>query len=328
MTPFPILSVGSVEITQATQVLSTHLKRSRLIRATQLSRDGLAVHLKLESELPTGSFKVRGALYALWAHLERGTVREVVAASTGNHGAAVAYAAQTFQVRATIYLPRNPNPVKARRISQLGARIVEGGADLTEAFDAAARYAAQSRAYFMQDTTDPDVPFGAGTIAAEILDELPAVDAIYVPVGDTALIRGVAAVAKRLKPQIKIVGVQAANAPAYYLSWQEGEVVQTDTALTIADGLATRRPVAANVTEIRTLVDDMRLVSDDAMLRAMNMLLLEEHLVAEPAGAAALAALSEEADTRSSRQVALIVSGGNVAPDVLRRVASIDRADR
>lgn len=311
------------DVAQATQVLAKHLTPTRLLRATELARRDIQVHLKLESELPTGSFKVRGALYALGINLQRRQIHEVVAASTGNHGAAVAYAARQHNVRATIFLPRNPNPIKARKIKELGAHIVEGGTDLSAAFDAASEYSAQRAAYFIQDTTDPDIPHGAGTIAAEILDVLPTVDLIYVPVGDTALIRGVAAVAKRLKPRVRIIGVQASTAPAYYLSWKSGDVVETQTAITIADGLATRRPIAANVSSIRGIVDDMRLVSDDAMLRAMQRLLLDEHIVAEPAGAAALAAFVEDKELSGVRDVVLIVSGGNVAPDVLRRVAAL-----
>src|SRR6185369_9318407 len=147
----------------------------------------------------------------------------------------------------TIFVPRRSNPVKLERIVKLGAALHETGDLLAEAIDAAARYAKDRGAYFLHDATDPDVPIGAGSIAREILEQLSHVDCIYVPMGDTALVRGVAAEAKRLIPAVRIVGVQAENAPAYYKSWKTGAVVVTDTANTMADGLATTRPIAANV---------------------------------------------------------------------------------
>ena len=125
---------------------------------------------------------------------------EVVCASTGNHGAAVAYAAQLLGIRATIFLPAEPNPVKAARILALGARLVKAGADLSAAIDAAQQYAAREGAFFLHDASDPDMPVGTATIGAEIVEQLPAVDVIYVPMGDTALIRGVASAAKQRRP--------------------------------------------------------------------------------------------------------------------------------
>jgi threonine dehydratase len=147
-------------------ILSRHLRPSRLIRADWLSTAAAAdVFFKLESELPTGSFKVRGALYALSVNVERRSVREVVASSTGNHGAAVAYAAKQFGVRATIFPPRDSNPVKRAKIAALGAAISERGLDLDEAFEAAAEYSLRSGAFFLNDATDSDIPAGAGTIS-------------------------------------------------------------------------------------------------------------------------------------------------------------------
>src|SRR5205823_14467019 len=148
--------------------------------------------------------------------------------STGNHGAAVAYAAKLHGVAATIFLPRNPNPLKAAKIASFGARIEEGAGDFAAAREAAAAYASRTGAYLMDDATDPDIPIGAGTMALEILAELPDVQTIVVPVGDSALIRAVATAAKAHKPRLRIVGVQAEQAPSYYLSWQQGRVVTTD----------------------------------------------------------------------------------------------------
>jgi threonine dehydratase len=280
---------------------------------------GKHVYLKLEMELPTGSFKVRGALWGLAAALKKGGVEEVVASSTGNHGAAVAYAAKLLGVKARIFLPAGCNPVKRGRIAGLGAEIVEsGGADLAAAFELAAKYAARPGVYFLNDATDAELPAGPATIGCEILEQLPAVSSIVVPMGDTALIRGIAAAVKQLAPQVKMIGVQAERAPSYYLSWKENKVVGTETCDTIADGLATRTPDAGNVRDVKQLVDDAVLVSEEQMLRAIEMLLVEEHILAEPAGAAATAALLR-GDADFGETVVLLVSGANISREVLRR---------
>jgi threonine dehydratase len=279
----------------------------------------LGVYLKLESDLPTGTFKVRGAVYALSQRMESAAVREVVAASTGNHGAAVAYAARERGIPATVLVPRGSNPVKLARIRRLGGAIHEIGATLAESIDHAADYAASRDAYFLHDATDPDVPVGAATIASELMEELPHLDRIYVPVGDTALIRGVAAEAKRIKPDVRIIGVQAENAPAYYRSWQSGDVIVTESANTIADGLATTRPIAKNVECICELVDEMLLATEEELLDAIGYLLFQEHLVAEPAAAAPLAAFRNTGSTEG--RTALLVTGSNISSELLKRAA-------
>ncbi|HZQ70959.1 MAG TPA: pyridoxal-phosphate dependent enzyme [Terriglobales bacterium] len=303
----------------AQQFLRRYLPVTRLVEAASLSAlIGRKVHLKLETEQPTGSFKPRGALWALSRNLERRRVREVVASSTGNHGAAVALAGKVLGVQATIFLPENPNPVKRARIAALGARIVEEGSlDLAQAFQKALAYAKKDGVYFLNDATDLDVPVGPATIACEIFEQLPEVACIYVPMGDTALIRGIASAAKQLSARVRIVGVQAERAPSYRLSWEKGEPVPTASCDTIADGLATRTPEADNVRAIREMVDDIRLVSEQQMLDAIRHLLLEEHIVAEPAGAAATAALIAEPPIIPGPVVAL-VTGANVTPAVLR----------
>jgi threonine dehydratase len=303
----------------AAEDLSSTLFLTRMIVARTLSRSGTAVHLKLETELPTGSFKPRGAIYALATNLARHPIAEVTASSTGNHGAAVAFAAKMLGVPATIFLPRNPNPVKRQKISDLGARIVEtGAADLAGAFHEASAYSARSGAYFLNDATDHDVPVGTATIGLEIIEQVPEVSTIYVPMGDTALIRGVAAAVKQLSPRVRVIGVQAERAPSYYLSWKEGRVVPTDTCDTCADGLATRTPEPESVRAIRELVDDVVLVSEDQMLGAIARLYKEDGVLAEPAGAAATAAFIASPPQRSGPAV-LLVSGANISDDVRYR---------
>jgi threonine dehydratase len=291
------------------------------LRLSEAWSDGQrSTYLKLECELPTGSFKVRGAVYALTRRQEASHVPEVVAASTGNHGSAVAYAARREGIPATIFVPRRSNPMKLQRMAKLGATIHEVGDLLSEAIDAAAAYADERRAYFLHDATEADVPVGAGAIAMEIFAQLAVVDRIYVPIGDTALIRGVAAQAKRLCPTVRVIGVQAENAPAYYRSWKSGVVVMTQTADTIADGLATTRPLADNVQRIRHLVDEIVLVSEEELLDAIGLLLLREHVLAEPAGAAATAAWTKQFP--SSGVSVLLVTGANIAPAVLKQAVA------
>jgi threonine dehydratase len=307
-------------IRKAQGFLAKYFAATRLMEAAFLSeRVGKRTWLKLEADLPTGSFKVRGALWALATRLARGRVEEVVASSTGNHGAGVAYAGKLLGVKARIFLPAGCNPVKRGRIASLGAEIVEcGGADLAAAFELADEYAKSPGVYLLNDATDVDLPAGPGTIGSEILEQQPEVSAIVVPMGDTALIRGIAAAVKQLAPQVKIIGVQAEGAPAYYRSWKEDRVVGTETCDTIADGLATRTPHAANVRDVKSLVDDVVLVSEEAMLQAIAILLVEEHVLAEPAGAASTAALlATRADI--GENAVLVVSGANISREVLQR---------
>jgi threonine dehydratase len=288
-----------------------------LVPAPSLGVAGREVYLKNETVLPTGSFKVRGALHSLTKNLERGAIDEVIAASTGNHGAAVAWAARAAGLRATIFVPQQPNPVKVARIRDLGARLVEIGVDLSAAIDAAYDYAARSGGFFLHDAADPDVPAGTAQIGEEIVTQLPSVTRIYVPMGDTALVRGVALAVKRALPSVTIVGVVAATAPSYLLSWQQGRVMETATADTIADGLAVRRPLAPNVKAIRDLVDEVHAVTDLEMIEAIDHLNLHEAIVAEPAGAAATAAYRK--DGSASTVNVLLVTGANLAPDIEKK---------
>jgi len=309
------------QINDARELLRQYLRPTRLVPAERLGRDSdTQIFLKLETDLPTGSFKPRGALYALMKNLARRSLKGVVAASTGNHGAAVAYAARLAQLPATIFLPTSPNPIKRARIVSLGAIVKEVNAISQSLADEAALFAEENSHYFLNDASDEFVPVGTATIAAEILDELPSPDVIIVPMGDTALIRGVAAEAKRRQPDLKIVGVQASQAPSYVQSWHEDRVVTTATCDTIADGLATCVPLEGNVRAIRELVDEVCLVSEGEMLDAIGTLLFEEHVIAEAAGAAATAAYLQSPSSYAGRRVVLLVTGSNLPHELLRRV--------
>jgi threonine dehydratase len=343
------MRIDPQRIRDAQSLLARHFGPTPIARAASLSSPGHDVFLKIEIGLPTGSFKVRGAIYALSRRIERhrlqagsGALSEVVCASTGNHGAAVAYAAQQAGVKATVFLPADPNPVKAARILALGARLVKAGADLSAAIDAARDYAERAPAFFLHDASDPDVPVGTATIGAEIVAQVPEVDVIYVPMGDTALIRGLASAVKQERASIRVVGVVAERAPAYFLSWtgntgsglrapgapanrvmpENDGVVETATCDTIADGLAIRRPLAPNVAAIRELVDDVVMVSEEDMIAAIDRLYARERLIAEPAGAAATAALLKR--PAGDRTSVVLVTGGNIAPGLMPKEASED----
>jgi threonine dehydratase len=312
------------KVEHARELLSRYFRPTRLVLAESLARrSGTRVYLKIESDLPTSSFKPRGALNALLTTAAQRPVPGVVAASTGNHGAAVAYAARIAKVGATIFLPENPNPLKRARIVALGAKVIERGTmGGSAASEGAAEFARDHGYYFLDDASDPLVPAGTATIASEILDEIPAPDVIFVPMGDTALIRGVAGEARRRHPGVRIVGVQAERAPAYVQSWQQGHVVVADSCDTIADGLASLHPIEANVIAIRELVDEVRLVSERELLEAIRILLFDEHVVAEAAGAAATAAFLQNQSAYADAEIVLLVTGANVSPEVLRRAVT------
>jgi len=322
------------QVNEARELLRRFFKPTRLVSAERLGRESDAqVYLKLETDLPTRSFKPRGAIYALMKTLEEradrsqqadrveAPIKGVVAASTGNHGAAVAYAAKLAKLPAMIFLPESPNPIKRARIVELGAEVREVESKGQSLADAAAVFGTENGYYFLNDASDDLVPVGTATIAAEILDELPTPDVIIVPMGDTALIRGVAAEAKRRHPAVKIVGVQAVEAPSYVRSWHEGRVVTTETCNTIADGVATCVPLETNVRAIRELVDEVTLVSEDELLGAVRTLLFEELLVAEPAGAAATAAYLQNPTRYAGHSIVLLVTGANIQHELLSLAA-------
>ncbi len=310
------------QIAKARKLFARHFPVTRLQIAPWVSRmAGVEVALKLEVDQPTGSFKVRGALYALAANLDRAKISEVVTASTGNHGAAVAYAASCLSVPCTVFLPEHPNPTKRARIRSLGANVVEAGSDLSQAAVLASVHATKNGAYFLNDATDPDLPAGPATIACEVLEQRPETDAFIIPVGDTAFIRGIATAVQYLRPEILVIGVQSTGASAYYDAWKTGKATSY-TPKTIADGLASQNPDTRNVAEIRKCIDDFCLVSDEELLETMLRLILEERVLSEPAGAAATAALVYKKLKNFGKRPTALVSGANISPEVLRLLGS------
>jgi threonine dehydratase len=279
----------------AQSLLRQVVPESRLAGTDKLSSQGGWVYLKLESEGPAGSFKVRGAYHAIDARQKQtnGKLPGVVTSSTGNHGAAVAYAASQLHIPSRVYLPENPNPAKRARIVDFGAEIVEVDKFLEETRRHAAKFAEESGWYNIVDGSDPDMLPGTATIACEILDKLTRVDVIFVPVGDST--------------------------PAYALSVAKGRAVSTDSSDTIADGLAVRETSEENVREMASLVDEFVLVSEEEMLQAMRHLMIEEHVIAEPAGAATTAAFLKNQAQYVNKMAVLVVTGSNVTEQLLLR---------
>jgi threonine dehydratase len=308
------------QILLAREILGNIVPQSRVVRARSLSEpSGANVFLFLENEGPIGTFKLRGAYYTLHQRMQKSKIHGVVTASSGNHGLAIAYAAKLLGMPARVYLPVGVNPAKRARIVQQCAEVVEAGAFVEESRDQAANFARESGWLNIFDGQDDGLTIGAATIGIEIIEQVPTADVIWVPIGDSTLIRGVAFAAKYLRRDVRVIGVQAERAPAYYLSFHAGRALSTDFSDTVADGLAVRETHEDNVRELVKLVDDIQLVSDDEMLRALRHLLLEEHVLAEPAAAASTAAFVKTDGSFSGKNVVLVVSGANISEEHLRR---------
>lgn len=278
------------------------------------------MHLKLETATPIGSFKARGGINLISQLPEEERGRGVITASTGNHGQSIAYAAKLFGVRAIIAAPEGANPDKVASMRRLGAEVVLGGRD----FDAAREWAeeeARVKGYrYIHPSNEPLIIAGVATVSLEIMEALPEADAILVPIGGGSGASGHCLVAKHFNPQIKIIGVQAEKAPALYLSWKAGRKIETPEAPTWAEGVATRTPFDLTFGIIREGIDDIVLVSEEELRQGVIFLLESAHQLAEAAGAAPAAAARKIKDRLRGKKVVLIVSGGNITLDQLRRV--------
>jgi threonine dehydratase len=306
------------DILRARTVVQRYLAPTPLLPAPRLSEQlGCQVWLKCEQLQPTGAFKVRGGIYLMskLAPVER--ARGVVTASTGNHGQSIAYAARLFGVRAIVYAPEGANPLKVAAMRRLGAEVVLTGRDFDEARLACEARAAAEGFRYIHSANEPDLIAGVGTYALEIVESLPDVDAVIVPIGAGSGICGTGIVMKTVNPAIEIIGVQAAGMPVVYESWRQGRLLERSEGFTFAEGIATRVAFELPLRIIRERVDDIVLVSDEEIARAM-VVLLESRIVAEGAGAAPLAAAFRLRDRLAGKTVVLVVSGGNVTLDTLR----------
>jgi threonine dehydratase len=284
-------------------------------------RLGVTTVLKVDCVNPIRSFKGRGADYLL--HRLGRQAAGIVCASAGNFGQGMAYAARKRGDRLTVFAAVAANPLKIERMRALGAEVVLEGADFDAAKAGAKEHARRTGALYVEDGLVPEIAEGAGTIAVELgrMNEREGpFDALFVPLGNGSLVNGIGTWVKHSYPDTtRVIAVCAAGAPAMELSWRAGEPVSTDTADTIADGISVRVPVPEALTTMRATVDEVMLVTDEEILDAMRMLLLDAGLVVEPAGAAGVAAVAKRRSEFAGRRVAVPICGGNLTEDQIRR---------
>jgi threonine dehydratase len=277
------------------------------------------VFLKLEALQPTFSFKIRGAFNAVLRLVEQaGEAPPLVTASAGNHGRALAHAARAGGLRLTVYAPATAPRIKLDAIREAGAEL-RTCADYDEAEARAKEHAASGQGLFISPYSHPDVIAGAGTIGLEILEELPDVDTIVVPVGGGGLIGGIAIAAAAIADRVAIVGVEAAASPAFTRSLAAGRIVEVDVQPTLADGLAGNLdPDTVTFEIVRRLVSRIVTVEERRLEEAVAGIAREERLIAEAAGAAAPAAVLANLIETTGRRTAVILSGGNIDLEKLK----------
>ena len=307
--PIPTLA----DVIAANSIINRYLKPTPLLHSIVLSeRLGCDLWLKCENLQPTGAFKVRGGVF-LMSQLES-HFREagVITASTGNHGQSIAWAAREFGVRATIYVPEQANPLKVASMRRLGAEIVHFGKDFDESRERAAADATSTGRYFIQSANDDRLVTGVATYTYEIMQELPHLDVLLVPVGAGSGVCGALVAGKAINPALEVYGVQAEGAPVVAESWRRRELLQRPSSDTFAEGLATRFAFEYPARIMWDRIDGFTLVSDDELRAAMLVLMESARLVAEGAGAAATAAAWKKRADLRGKTVCCVVSGGNV----------------
>src|SRR3990172_932206 len=313
------------DVYRAKHAIEPYLQRTPLVHNPHLSRlMGCEAYLKLENLQPIGAFKVRGGVNLAALVPEEDRRRGIVGASTGNHGQSLAYAAKLAGMRCVIAMPRRPNPLKAEAIQALGAEVALHGRDFEQARAWAEGFARSEGMRYVHHINSPELGAGVATLSLEIIEDLPDVDVIITPIGGGSGATGHCLVAKGLRPNVQVIGVQAEGAAPLYPSFKERKLQRAPTD-TIAEGLATGTPFFAPVRTFIDYLDDMLLVSDDEMREAIALLLRSARQLAEPAGAAAAAAALKLGEKLRGKKVAIILSGGNLPVDALRRILSARR---
>jgi threonine dehydratase len=273
---------------------------------------GVEFYLKHENHQPVGAFKVRGGINLISTLSEEERAAGVIAVSTGNHGQSLAFASRHFRVSCTIVVPCGNNPDKNQAIRQLGAELIEHGHDFDEAREYVEAVVRERGSRYVHSANEPKLIAGVGTMAWEIFEKLSDPDVILVPIGLGSGVCGTCVVAKHRHPETKVVGVQSENAAAVARSWQSGQW-ETDARInTWAEGMATRVPAKMTMKIMRALMDDVILVSENALRHAAWMILKHTHNLPEGAGAAALAAAFQQRDRWQGQKVVGILSGGNL----------------
>ena len=314
------------DVLEARRRIAPYLRPTPLFGYESLSElVGTEVRVKHENHQPVGAFKVRGGVN-LVAQLSPGErAQGVIAASTGNHGQSVAYAARLFGARAIVCVPEGANPVKVAAMRGLGAEIVVHGRDFDEAREHCAELAAARGHRYIHSGDEPHLIAGVATGTLELLEDDPAIDVILVPVGGGSGAAAACIAAKAVRAEIEVIGVQSEAAPAAYRAWKERRPVE-DRMDTFAEGLATRVSFELPQRIMQEHLDDFVLVSDDEIRAAMVALLETTRNLVEAAGAAPLAGALRLRERLAGKRVALIVSGGNISvpqlADVLARAGS------
>jgi threonine dehydratase len=312
--PVTLADIEAAAATLAGLVKCTNFDRSR----TLSDITGASVWLKFENLQFTATFKERGALNRLAALSADQRQRGVIAASAGNHAQGVAYHAARLSIPATIYVPIGTPTVKIDNTRRHGATVIEGGATLEEAAALATTHGRNEGLTFIHPYDDPLIVAGQGTIALEMLAAVPDLDVLVVPIGGGGLISGMAVAAKTLKPDIEVVGVQAALYPSMYnLIKQQSLPMRGDT---LAEGIAVKAPGRITSEIVRALVDDIVLVTEQDVEHALSLLLTIEKSVTEGAGAAGLAAVLADPARFKGRKLGLVLSGGNIDTRLLSGV--------
>ena len=312
------------DIVRAKEILDGSIRRTPLQHSRTFSAlAGTNVHLKLECLQLTGSFKVRGAMSKVSRLSEKQSGYGVIAASAGNHAQGVAFASAKKNVPCTIVMPKNASPAKVAATKSYGATVVQQGYNYDEAWEATQELAKREGRTIIHAFDDPDVIAGQGTVGLELLEDMPDVDRIYLPLGGGGLAAGIATAVKAKKPKVKITGVESKAFPAMKESVEKGSLQSVKAGYTIADGISVKSPGRLTFEIVEKHLDDIVLVDDTAIVKTMFLLMERAKLVVEPAGAASLAYLLANGHKGDkSERVVSILSGGNVDMYLLGQVVA------
>jgi threonine dehydratase len=313
------------DILKARELLNGTVRRTPLQRSNTFSKlAGTDVFLKLECLQLTGSFKVRGALAKLSSLTEKQAGYGVIAASAGNHAQGVAFASAMKNVPCTIVMPKNASPAKVAATKSYRASVIQKGLNYDEAWEATKEIAKEEGRTIIHAFDDPAVIAGQGTVGLELLEDLPDVDKIYLPVGGGGLAAGISIAIKAKKPNVKIIGVESKAFPAMKESMAKGSLQSVKAGYTIADGISVKSPGKLTYEIVSKNLDDIVLVDDSEIVKTMFLLMERAKLVVEPAGAASLAYLiSNDHKIAGKKEKALaLLSGGNVDMYLLGQVVT------
>ncbi|MCR5527618.1 MAG: threonine ammonia-lyase [Saccharofermentans sp.] len=307
------------KVFDAQRVLKGIVRETDCVKAAGLVK-GTELYLKPENLQNTGSFKLRGSGYKISKLTEEEKARGVIACSAGNHAQGVALAAQKYGIPATICLPDSAPISKVEATKSYGANVVLVEGVYDDAYNKALELTEKEGYTFVHPFDDEDVIAGQGTVALEILNDLDDVDAIIVPIGGGGLISGIAYTIKSIRPSIKVYGVQASGAPSMYSAVKEGRTEGLDSVMTVADGIAVKKPGENTLKYISEYVDDIALVTEDEICAAILALIEKQKMVAEGAGAVSVAAAMFNKFPIEGKKVCCVVSGGNIDVTILSRI--------